>query len=149
MDPYSPEGELINIHNAFHQGQYDQVIDYDTSSLSPENQLPARVLQLRARIALGQADDVVDEIADEDEAEYKAVGALAAFARGEKDDAVKTIEELAGSDDGNNAVVQVLGGTVLAAGGKSDEALALLGRHQGNRMCVVSDFATASMLTGV
>ncbi|KAH8911001.1 hypothetical protein BR93DRAFT_304208 [Coniochaeta sp. PMI_546] len=133
MDPYSAEGELINIHNAFHQGQYDQVVDYDTSSLSPENHLPARILQLRARIALGQADDVIDDISGEGETEYAAVGAFAEFARGNKEKAVKTVEELAESDEGqDNGVVQVLGGTVLAAAGKSEEALQLLGRHQGN-----------------
>ncbi|KAB5577667.1 coatomer epsilon subunit [Coniochaeta sp. 2T2.1] len=133
MDPYSAEGELINIHNAFHQGQYDQVVDYDTSSLSPENHLPARILQLRARVALGQADDVIDDIAGEGETEYAAVAALAEFARGNKEAAVKTVEQLAESDEGqDNGVVQVLGGTVLAAAGKSEEALQLLGRHQGN-----------------
>lgn len=133
MDPYSAEGELINIHNAFHQGQYDQVVDYDTSSLSPENHLPARILQLRARIALGQADDVIAEISGEGETEYAAVGALAEFAKGNKEKAVKAVEALAESDEGqDNGVVQVLGGTVLAAAGKSEEALQLLGRHQGN-----------------
>lgn len=147
MDPYSAEGELINIHNAFHQGQYDQVVDYDTSSLSPENHLPARILQLRARIALGQADDVIDDISGEGETEYVAVGALAEFARGNKEKAVKTVEELAESDEGqDNGVVQVLGGTVLAAAGKSEEALQLLGRHQGNRMwtCVAGTGAGAT-----
>ncbi|OIW28847.1 hypothetical protein CONLIGDRAFT_394116 [Coniochaeta ligniaria NRRL 30616] len=133
MDPYSAEGELINIHNAFHQGQYDQVVDYDTSSLSPENHLPARILQLRARIALGQTDDVLDDIAGEGETEYAAVCALAEFAKGNKEKAVKTVEGLAESDEGqDNGVVQVLGGTVLAAAGKCEEALQLLGRHQGN-----------------
>jgi coatomer protein complex subunit epsilon len=26
MDPYSTEGELINIHSHFHQGQYQEVV---------------------------------------------------------------------------------------------------------------------------
>lgn len=134
MDPYSAEGELINIHNAFHQGQYDEVVDYDTSSLSPENQLPARLLKLRARITLGQADDVIKEISGEAETEYTAVGALAELARGNKEEAVKTVQELAESEESrDNGVVQVLGGTVLAAADKSEEALQLLARHQGNR----------------
>jgi len=149
MDPYSAEGELINIHNAFHQGQYDQVVDYDTSSLSPENHLPARILQLRARIALGQADDVLDDISGEGENEYAAVGALAEFSRGNKDEAVKIVEELAESEEGReNGVVQVVGGTVLAAAGKSEEALQLLGRHQGNRKLRLLTVGTATMLTG-
>lgn len=134
MDPYSAEGELINIHNAFHQGQYEEVVDYDTSSLSPENQLPARILQLRARVALGQADDVIKEISGETDTEYTAVGALAEFARGNKEEAVKTVQELAESEEArDNGVVQVLGGTVLAAAGNGEEALQLLARHQGNR----------------
>lgn len=135
MDPYSAEGELINMHNAFHQGQYAQVVAYDTSALSPENHLPARILRLRAQVALGQADDVLKEVAKEGETEYLAVGALANFSKGKRDEAVKAVEELAESDEGqDNGVVQVLGGTVLAAAGKSEEALQLLGRHQGNRM---------------
>ncbi|RWA07982.1 hypothetical protein EKO27_g7128 [Xylaria grammica] len=114
MDPYSAEGELINIHNHFHQGQFQEVVDFDTSSLSSENEVPARVLVLRARIALGQAEDV-----------------LADSALGQTDDAAQAIEELAESA-GDNQTVQVLGGIVLQAAGKSDEALALLSKHSGS-----------------
>ncbi|KAK4248786.1 coatomer epsilon subunit-domain-containing protein [Corynascus novoguineensis] len=134
MDPYSAEGELINIHNHFHQGQYQEVVDFDVSSLSPENALPARVLQLRARVALGQAEDVLAEVqgeAGEGAPELAAVSALAAQALGKADEAVETIEGLAQSA-GDNPTVQVLGGTVLQAAGKSEEALALLERHQGS-----------------
>lgn len=132
MDPYSAEGELINIHNHFHQGQYQEVVDFDTSSLSPENSLPARVLQLRARIALGQAEDVVADVQGEDEPELAAVGALAELSLGKTDSAVRTVEKLAASS-ADNAVVQAVGGAVLQAAGKSEEALALLSQHQGNR----------------
>ncbi|KAK4141294.1 coatomer epsilon subunit-domain-containing protein [Dichotomopilus funicola] len=135
MDPYSAEGELINIHNHFHQGQFPEVIDFDTSSLSPENALPARVLQLRARIALGQADDVLADIQGETDAhpELAAVAALAELALGRADEAAEKVEKLVQSDAaGENATVQVLGGTVLQAAGKSEEALALLGKHQGS-----------------
>jgi coatomer protein complex subunit epsilon len=116
MDPYSAEGELINIHNHFHQGQYQEVVDFDTSSFSPENALPARILQLRARIALGQADDVAAEVKGEAEPDLEA----------------KTIEKLV-SSAADNVTVQVIGGTVLQAAGKSDEALALLSQHQASR----------------
>lgn len=44
---------------------------------------------------------------------------------------MKAVEDLA-SSEGENAVVQVLGGLVLQGAGKSEEALALLGLHQGN-----------------
>jgi coatomer protein complex subunit epsilon len=131
MDPYSAEGELINIHNHFHQGQYQEVIDFDTSALSPENQLPAQVLALRARIALGQADDVIAEVQGETEPELASVGAFAQYSAGKTDAAVKTAEELAASA-ADNATVQVLAGTVLQAAGKSEEALALLSQHSGN-----------------
>ncbi|KXH61445.1 coatomer epsilon subunit [Colletotrichum salicis] len=131
MDPYSAEGELINIHNCFHQGQYQEVIDYDTSALSSENELPARVLVLRARIALGQAEDVIADVQGEKEPELVALGALAESALGKTDSAVKTIEKLAASE-GENATVQIAGGTVLQAAGKSEEALALLSQHQGS-----------------
>lgn len=133
MDPYSAEGELINIHSAFHQGQYQEVVDFDTSSLSPENEVAARVLVQRARIALGQAEDVLADVQDEtDEPEFAAVAALAQSALGQTEDAVEAVEELARTA-GDNQTVQVLGGIVLQAADKSDEALALLSKHSGSR----------------
>lgn len=133
MDPYSAEGELINIHNHFHQGQYQEVIDFDTSAFSAENALPTRILILRARIALGQAEDVLADVQGESGPELAAVGALAELALGKTDAAVETIEELA-SSAADNQSVQVIGGTVLQAAGKSEEALALLSQHTGSRM---------------
>ncbi|KAI2605925.1 coatomer epsilon subunit-domain-containing protein [Hypoxylon fragiforme] len=131
MDPYSAEGELINIHNHFHQGQYQEVIDFDTSAFSAENALPTRILILRARIALGQAEDVLADVQGESGPELAAVGALAELALGKTDAAVETIEELA-SSAADNQSVQVIGGTVLQAAGKSEEALALLSQHTGS-----------------
>lgn len=133
MDPFSAEGELLNLHNHFHQGQWQEVIDFDTAGLSPENALPARVLSLRAQIALGQAEDVIAEVQGEKEPELVAVGSLAELAAGNESKAVKIAEGLA-KDSGDNGVVQVLAGTVLQAAGSSDEALALLSKHQGNCM---------------
>lgn len=133
MDPFSAEGELLNIHNHFHQGQYQEVLDFPTGTLSPENALPARILQLRAQIALGQASDVAAELQGENGAEVQAVSALASLAAGEKELGLKKAEELAATES-DNGTVQVLAGTVLQAGGKSEEALALLSQHQGNRM---------------
>ncbi|KAK8120738.1 coatomer epsilon subunit [Apiospora kogelbergensis] len=131
MDPFGAEGELVNIHNHFHQGQYQEVVDFDTSALSSENALPARVLALRARIALGQADDVIVDVQGESEPELAAVGALAQHSLGKTDAAVKAIEELASSSS-DNATVQTIGGIVLQSAGKSEEALALLSQHSGN-----------------
>ncbi|KAK4191561.1 coatomer epsilon subunit-domain-containing protein [Podospora australis] len=132
MDPYSAEGELINIHNHFHQGQYQEVVDFDTSSLSPENALPARVLQLRARIALGEAEEALSDVKGKSEPELQAVAALAEQALGNDDKAVAIIEKLSENNGDENATVQILGGTVLQAAGKSEEALALLSKHQGS-----------------
>jgi coatomer protein complex subunit epsilon len=132
MDPYSAEGELINLHNHFHQGQYQEVIDYDTSSLSPENAVPAQVLVLRSRIALGQAEDVLAEIKGSKGSELAAVAALARLTLGDAEEAVAAVKKLA-ETEGENATVQVVGGTVLQAAGLSEEALALLSQHQGSR----------------
>lgn len=134
MDPYSAEGELINIHNHFHQGQFQEVVDFDTSSFSPENELPTKVLQLRARVALGEAKDVISEVKGKQEPELQAVGALAELASGKTDAAVATVEKLAAASP-ENVGVQIVGGTVLQAAGKSEEALALLSQHQGSREC--------------
>lgn len=137
MDPYSSEGELINIHAAFHQYQYESVLsDFDPTSFSPENHLPARILQLRSRIALGQGQDVLNEIQQEKQPELAAVAALATLSLGEQEKAVGAVNKLleeGGDGAAENAIVQVVGGSVLAAAGKEEEALALLGRHQGNR----------------
>jgi coatomer protein complex subunit epsilon len=125
--------ELVNIHNAFHQGQYQNVIDFDTSSFSAENALPARVLQLRAKIALGQTEEVVADVAGEEDTtpELAAVKALAQHTAGDSESALTVAEDLA-EKASDNATVQVLCGTVLHAQGKTEEALALLAKHQGN-----------------
>ncbi|GFF95688.1 coatomer subunit epsilon [Aspergillus udagawae] len=132
MDPFSTEGELINIHNAFHQGQYQNVIDFDTSALSPDNHLTARILQLRAQLALGQTDEVLSAVDGEEEnPDLAAVKALAQLAAGDAESALQLAQELA-ENYPENASVQVLGGTVLQAHGRSEEALAVLTKHQGN-----------------
>ena len=120
------------MHNAFHQGQYHTVIDSDTTSLSASNALPARVLQLRAQIAIGQAEEVLADIeGEDDEPDLAAVKAFAYHAVGNTSVAVSEVEQLVPSSS-ENATVQILGGTVLQAAGKSEEALVLLTKHQGN-----------------
>ncbi|KAH8698496.1 putative coatomer subunit epsilon [Talaromyces proteolyticus] len=123
--------ELVNIHNAFHQGQYQNVIDFDTSSFSPENALPARVLQLRAKIALGQTDEVLADVEGEDTPDLAAVKALAQNTAGDTESALTLAQKLAEENSDNNTV-QVLAATVLHTQGKTDEALSLLSKHQGN-----------------
>ncbi|MCJ1398086.1 hypothetical protein MMC11_001283 [Xylographa trunciseda] len=132
MDPLYAEGELLTIHNAFHQGQYQKVIDFDTSSLSAESILPARVLQLRAQISSGHAEEVLADIEGEDEVpDLAAVKALAQYSIGSTTEAVEEAESLA-STSSDNMTVQVLGGTILQAAGKSEEAMALLTKHSGS-----------------
>ncbi|OJD14722.1 hypothetical protein AJ78_04947 [Emergomyces pasteurianus Ep9510] len=136
MDPFSAEGELLNIHNAFHQGQYQVVVDFDTSSFSPENSLAARVLKLRAKIALGQTEDVLSEVEGEESVpDLAAVKVLAQQTAGDEAAALKGAEELVANHT-ENATIQVLVGTVLQAQGKSDEALTILSKHQGNQEAV-------------
>ncbi|KAI9871623.1 MAG: hypothetical protein M1830_002682 [Pleopsidium flavum] len=132
MDPFSAEGELLNMHNAFYSGQYQPVVDFDTSSLSAENALPARVLQLRAQIANGQAERVIAQINGADQVpDLACVEALAQHASGDTHGALEAVEHLV-STSSENETVQLLGGTVLQAEGKSEEALTLLAKHQGN-----------------
>lgn len=136
MDPYSAEGELVNIHNHFHQAQYQEVVDFDTSVFSPENAVPAQVLVFRSKIALGQAEEVLAEVDGSDEPEFAAIAALAQQSLGQNEEAVAAIEQLAEAAS-DNVTVQVVGGTVLAAGGKPEEAIQLLSQHQGSRkFCV-------------
>ncbi|EFR00540.1 hypothetical protein MGYG_03544 [Nannizzia gypsea CBS 118893] len=113
MDPFSAEGELLNIHNAFYQGQYQEVVDFDTSSFSSENTLAARILKLRAQIALGQSKEVLKLLgAKRDTPELDAVAALAQHVSGDEEGALKLAESLAAKHE-DNAAVQVLdcGGT--------------------------------------
>ncbi|PMB72933.1 Coatomer subunit epsilon-1 [Beauveria bassiana] len=93
--------------------------------------LPGRLLVLRARIALGQAQEVLADIKAASEPELQAVSALAQQALGKTDVAVGVVEKLAASH-ADNVAVQIVGGTVLQAAGKSEEALALLSQHQGS-----------------
>ena len=132
MDPFSTESELFAIQSHFHQGQYASVIEYDVSSLSSENHPAANVLVLRAKIATGQAEEVLGEVKGADEPELKAVAALAACDTGKEEEAAAKIEELA-AEHSVNGTIQVLGGIVLFRAGKVEEALALLGKHEGNR----------------
>lgn len=91
----------------------------------------ARTLKLRARIALGQTEDVLTDVQGEDEPDLAAVRALALQGTGKTTESLQEAEKLA-AEYPDNATVQVLAGTVLQAQGKSEEALALLSKHQGS-----------------
>jgi coatomer protein complex subunit epsilon len=132
-DPYSPDGELALIHNAFHQGQYKQVVEWDVSAFSSGYTLPARLLQLRAQLALGQYDEVLSKTKGKSEPDLAAAAVAAEYLKkpSENSPALAKAKKLAESQ-GENMNVQVLCGTVLASAGETDEALALLAKHEGS-----------------
>ncbi|KAL9599584.1 MAG: hypothetical protein Q9219_003740 [cf. Caloplaca sp. 3 TL-2023] len=131
MDPFSAEGELLTIHNAFHQGQYQTVLDFDTSSLSQSNLIPARIFKLRAQIANGDPQGVLSDIKKENGPDYAAVKAFAQYSLGDTASAITQIEQLVESSS-ENPTVQILGGIILRTQDKTEEALSLLSKHQGN-----------------
>jgi coatomer protein complex subunit epsilon len=82
---------------------------------------------------LGQTEDVLSDIAAEadDVPDLAAVKALAQQVAGNTEEALVLAQKLAETES-ENATVQVLASTVLQAQGQTEEALALLGKHQGN-----------------
>lgn len=103
------------------------------------------MLQLRAKIAQGQPDQALSEIesdsADGDKPELVAVKALAQFASGDTEGAEKVALDLVAKTEGDdNASVLVCCGIVLQGVGKSEEALTVLGRHQGSLEAYVFPF---------
>jgi coatomer protein complex subunit epsilon len=135
MDPFSSEGELVNIHTAFIQSQYNTVLsDFDPTSFSASNKLPVQILQYRAQCALGQYDEVISSISDSDAKstpDLAAVRVYTSHLQRSSEDAVAEAERLSESH-AENLSVQLLCGTVLARAGKEDKALALLSNHTGS-----------------
>merc|ERR1712070_1209801 len=136
MDPFSSEGELVNIHTSFIQGQYASVLsDYTTSDFSESNRLPVKILQYRAQCELGQYDQVINSISDSDAKQTPDLAAAKAFAKYLKtgsDDAAAAEAEKLSESQADNLTVQLLCGTVLSRAGKQDAALSLLSKHQGS-----------------
>lgn len=122
--------ELINIHTAFHAGAYQQVLDFDTSSFSSSNALPVRVLKARSQIVLGQAQAVSSELASEKTPDLAAVKLLADLEQGK--DVTSAAKKLAEQHGQENLTVQIIGGIILERAGETEEALALLSKHQGS-----------------
>ncbi|KAG9854251.1 hypothetical protein KCU98_g2657, partial [Aureobasidium melanogenum] len=136
MDPYAAEGELVNMHTAFIQGQYQQVIDFDTSIFSAPNQPSAQILKYRAQLALQDYSSVASAISSSDASSNPSLAAVKAYASYassgfSSDSAVSQAESLSQSHS-DDLTVQLLCGAVLARAGKTDEALALLSNHQGS-----------------
>ncbi|TIA30202.1 hypothetical protein D6C78_09743 [Aureobasidium pullulans] len=128
--------QLVNMHTAFVQGQYQQVIDFDTSVFSAPNQPSAQILKYRAQLALQDYDSVSSSISSSDassDPSLAAVKVYASYAASSftSDSAVSQAESLSQSNS-DNLSVQLLCGAVLARAGKTDEAIALLSQHQGS-----------------
>lgn len=130
MDPYSHEGELLNIHTAFHAGAHQQVLDFDTSGFSSENALPVRVLQLRSQIALGQAKEVASSLAKESTPDLVAIRLLAEYETGK--DVLGDVKKLAEKQGQENLTVQLVAGIIFERAGETEEALSVLSKHQGS-----------------
>ncbi|KAF2659795.1 hypothetical protein K491DRAFT_712335 [Lophiostoma macrostomum CBS 122681] len=129
-DPYSPEGELINIHTAFHAGAYQQVLDFDTSSFSPSNALPTRILKLRSQIALGQSKAVASSLSSEKTPDLVAIRLLADFESGK--DVSAELGRLVEQHGQANLTVQLVGGVVFERQGETERALEVLSKHEGS-----------------
>lgn len=137
MDPFSADGELVNIHTAFVQGQYQLVLsDFDPSSFSESNRLPVKVLQYRAQCELGQASEVLSAISTADASGSPDLAAVRTYAsslgKDAQDEKVVAEAEKLSEEQGDNLTVQLLCGTVLARAGKQEQALQLLAKHQGS-----------------
>jgi len=132
MDPFSGEGELLNITTAFYTHAYQAVLDFDTSPISSENKKTAQVLKFRAQIALGQSSEVISSLQSSKDAASRSIVALAQQAASPGDSsAVEMATSLAESDP-EDAVVQICAGTVLATAGEYTTAIELLNKHQGS-----------------
>ena len=138
MDPFSSDGELVNIHTAFIQGQYQLVLsDYDSSDFSESNRLAVQVLQYRAQIELGNASEVLSTVSAAKASSSPDLAAVRIYAtfdskKGAHDDATAAEAEKLAELQGDNLTVQLLCGTVLARAGKQELALQLLAKHQGS-----------------
>ncbi|KAF2774349.1 hypothetical protein EJ03DRAFT_340520 [Teratosphaeria nubilosa] len=136
MDPFSSDGELVNIHGAFVQGQYNSVInDYTISDFSPPNHLPAQILQYRAQLELGQHDDLLQAVSASDAQstpDLAAVRIYASYLKSPSDSIVDEAEKLAEQHGNDNLTVQLLCAAVLARGDRQEQALQLLSKHQGS-----------------
>lgn len=132
IDRLTAPQELTNLHTAFHTSQHDAVISFDASSLSSTNQLSARLLQLRSKLALSQYDEVISDLeGEDDEIDLAAVKAFAVYLRDHSDASIAEMERL-GAEKGGNGTVLLLVGTCLAREGRETEALGVLGRHEGS-----------------
>ena len=130
MDPFSGEGELLNITTAFYTHAYQTVLDFDTSALSASNKAAAQTLQYRAQIALGQSSSITSSLKNAKDAASRSILALSQHTSGDSQ-GLETAKMLAESES-EDATVQICAGTVLASAGEYATAIDLLQKHQGS-----------------
>lgn len=130
MDPFSGEGELLNITTTFYTHAYETVLDFDTSALSASNKSAAQILKYRAQIALGQSSSVISTLKNSKDPASQSILALAQYNSGDSK-GLDTAASLAESES-EDATVQICAGTVLASAGESATAIDLIQKHQGS-----------------
>lgn len=135
MDPFGDSGELFNIQRSFYTGDYQGVLDTDTSSFKENNKVYAQVLSARARIALGRAQDVVSELQGSDIPDLSAAHCYAEYINGAKEIALSQLDKLV-SEKSDNHQVEFLCGLILTVEQRYEEALKLLLKHQGSLECI-------------
>ncbi|KAJ9642194.1 hypothetical protein H2204_002563 [Knufia peltigerae] len=129
MDPFSGEGELLNITTAFYTNAYQTVLDFDTSALSSSNQATAQTLKYRAQIALGDSSSVISELKPKATSGSPSSRALLALAQNDVEVATELATDPSTAED---PTVQVCAGTVLASAAEYTTAIDLLSKHQGS-----------------
>nr|POE47812.1 coatomer subunit epsilon [Quercus suber] len=133
MDPFTAEGELVNIHTAFVQSQYTSVLsDFSTSDFSSSNALPVQILQHRAQCALGQYDEVLSAVSASAAKSSPDLAAVRLYAQFLKNGAGADEAGQLAESSGDNLTVQLLCGSILAQTDRQEQALALLAKHQGS-----------------
>lgn len=123
---------MFTIQQAFYNGDYNQVVTVDISGFKDSNKLKASVLVARAKIYLGKAKQVSAELSGNKDLEI--VREYANYTEGRKD-ALSNIEKII-AEESNNEIVQFMGGLTLAAEKRYNDALMLLGNHEGSLECI-------------
>ncbi|KAI9729445.1 MAG: hypothetical protein M1834_006826 [Cirrosporium novae-zelandiae] len=147
MDPYSTDADLLPIQSLFLQGLHKRVIDFPITTLPQSAHLPARILQLRSRIALGEPDFVLSDTSSSDDQSIPSImaaRALATYAKGQHEKAVEAIEGLLDGAGAEDAGVCMIGGLVFAMAGRGEEAVQIIGRAKGESLEACVDLSTFS-----
>lgn len=96
--------------------------------------MPVSILKYRAQIALGDCDAVLTNpaIRNANSPDAQAVKLLAQYTKGGSEEKSKDAALTLAKKEAENVTVLVCCGTVLAGCGAYQEAVEVLGRHQGS-----------------